>query len=108
MHALSVQIVRFVDAHQPGWVACEFADTEGRTHTLIDKVPIFSDEDLDADSAFPRPGVAHCEILERWRNSEGRELVRISTQRPFDIESADGVSEFVVDARQLAAAGDHQ
>jgi hypothetical protein len=51
MMELAVQIVRFVnDEPQPGIVACEFVDAEGRCHTLIDKVSGFSASLLDASS----------------------------------------------------------
>jgi hypothetical protein len=105
MPTLAVQIVRFVDDGQPGWVECEFVDAVGVRHTLRDKVPIFSAEWLDADSAYPRPGSAGCEVLARWSDEHGRALARITTARPRDIESRDGSSEFVVFARQLGAAG---
>jgi hypothetical protein len=55
---LFVQIVRFVDDRFPGWVACEFNDAASVLHVLIDKVPIFTTEVLDADSSFPQPGCA--------------------------------------------------
>jgi hypothetical protein len=100
--SLIVQIVRFVDDHQPGWVACEFQDAEGRRHTLIDKVPIFSLEDIDSASSFPRSGAARCEVLKRWRDDQGRELAQVSTARPDDIESTEGLSEFVVKSAQLS------
>jgi hypothetical protein len=99
---LAVQIVRFVDEHQPGWVACEFEDVEGRRHTIIDKVPIFTTADLRADSAYPKPGSMPCEILDRWRDASGRELARISTANPLNNKSAEGLSEFVVATAQLS------
>ncbi len=101
MSALEVQIVRFVEDSQPGWAECEFVDVSGHRHTLCDKVPIFSTEYLDANSAFPQPGVADCEVLARWKEEDGRELVRITTIRPYGIESREGLSEFVVFAKQL-------
>jgi hypothetical protein len=100
---LAVQIMRFLGYDpQPGIVACEFADAEGRVHTLIDKVPIFSTETIDADSIYPLPGHASCEVLERWRDVRGCELVRVSTARPWGIESTEGLSEFVVLSTQLS------
>jgi hypothetical protein len=102
--ALAVQIVRFVDDTQPGVVECEFIDASGRRHTLRDKVPIFSQGFLDASSDYPQPGVADCEVLERWKDEQGREVARITTVRAFDIESIEGLSEFVVLSSQLAAA----
>jgi hypothetical protein len=101
MDNLVVRIVRFVDEHQPGWLACEFVDASGRSHTIIDKVPVLSGEDLDAASAYPRKGSVGCEVLARWRNNDGRELVRVTTARPWAIESTEKESEFVVLAEQL-------
>ena len=100
---LAVEIVRFVDDHQPGWVACEFADAEGNRHTLIDKVPIFISDPLDANSAYPQLGKTRCEVLARWQDAQGRELVRITIARPDVIKSTEGLSEFVVLSPQLSS-----
>jgi hypothetical protein len=98
---IAVQIVRFVDDCQPGVVACEFVDADGRCHTLVDKIPIFTCELLDANSQYPQPGIADCEVLARWQDKAGRQLARVTTVRPFDIESTEGFAEFVVLAEQL-------
>jgi len=103
MRKLAIEIARFVDDDFPGWVECQFADADGRQHTLVDKVPIFSVEPLDADTRYPLPGFARCEVLEQWRDAGGRELARISTASPDGIESADGLAEFVVLSSQLDA-----
>ena len=102
MHQLAVQIMRFVDNAQPGWVACEFEDAEGRRHELIDKVPIFSDVMLDETSTYPQAGGARCTILDRWSDVNSRELVRVSTVKPDGIESIEGLSEFVVLSSQVS------
>jgi hypothetical protein len=96
MQYLSVQIVRFLDSRQPGWVACEFTDAAGRCHTLEDKVPMFAGATLDAKAAYPKPGFVRCEEMRRWRDERGREVVRISTMRPDGLASTEGVSEFTV------------
>jgi hypothetical protein len=96
MNFISAEIVRFVDSHQPGWVECEFADAEGRLHVLRDKVPIFTVEMLDADSRYPTMGKIPCEVLETFKDATGRELVRVSTEKPCGIDSAEGLSEFIV------------
>lgn len=36
-------------------------DAENRKHKLIDKVPIFTTELLDATSKYPQTGVVRCE-----------------------------------------------
>jgi hypothetical protein len=99
---LAVRIVRFVsDDPQPGIVACEFTDADGRIHTFIDKVPIFTAESLDAASFYPQPGSAACEVLARWQNANGQELARVTTAIPFGIHSTEGLSEFVVLSAQF-------
>jgi hypothetical protein len=103
MERLSVAIMRFVDDYQPGVVMCQFADAEDRLHTFIDKAPMFSSELLDAASVYPQSGITRCEVLTRWRDQRGRELVRISTARPDAIESTEGLSEFVVLSTQVSA-----
>lgn len=106
IHQLAVQIARFVDDHQPGFVACEFEDAEGVIQTLVDKIPMFTNDFLDADSRYPQPSSAPCIVLARWRDATGRHLVRISTEKPCCIETANGISEFTVLASQLTAHGD--
>jgi hypothetical protein len=101
MEYLAVRIVRFVDEYQPGWVACEFVDAAGHSHTIIDKVPMLTNEHLDGASTYPKPGGVGCEVVARWRDTDGRELVRVSTAKPWSIESTKGLSEFVVLAEQL-------
>src|ERR1700730_13446219 len=96
MHFISAKIVRFVDDSQPGWVECEFTDSEGRIHTLRDKVPTFTSEMLDAESKYPIPGEIPCEVMKRFLDGIGGELVRVTTERPCYMESLDGLSEFTV------------
>jgi hypothetical protein len=103
MHFLAVEIVKFVDAHQPGFVECQLVDAENHRHSLIDKVPICSFEDLDASSAYPRAGSLQCKVLARWKDDGGRELVRVSLA-PDGVESTEGLSEFVVLGDQLTFA----
>lgn len=101
MAQVSVQIVRFVEEYQPSIVACELLDAEGHTHTFIDKDAIFTTKSLSAESEYPQTGVIRCEILDRWRDGKGQEIVRITTAKPDDVEATDGKSEFVVRAAQL-------
>jgi len=101
---LLVQIVRFVEEHQPPIVACELVDAAGSHHTFIDKVAGFSSQWLPADSAYPQPGTIRCHVLAHWQDDTGRRLVRVSTERPDGIESTEGVSEFVVLSSQIVSA----
>lgn len=99
---IRVQIVRFVDDHQPGRVECDFEDADGRRHVVRDKVPIFTCEDVDADSHYPAFGIICCEVLERFKDAAGREVARISTENPWGVEALEGLSEFVVLFEMLA------
>ena len=106
MHNVAVQIVRFVDGGFPGWVECELVDAAGHHHVMKDKVPIFTAEDLDADGPYPTPGFVACEVVERYQNEKGQELVRVSTVKPYNIESTAGVSEFTVSASVVRSSPD--
>jgi hypothetical protein len=94
MMCLAVQIVRFVDGHFPGFVECEFKDAEGLSHIFVDKVPIVTAELLDGTSSYPQAGAVPCEVVARWADAKGRELVRISLKH--GITTSDGKFEFVV------------
>jgi|SRR5215471_15285010 len=105
MMELAVQIVRFVsDYPQPGIVACEFVDVDGRRHTLIDKWPMCSSKLLDAHSVYPQPATIRCEELARWQDTAGQEVVQVTLDRPDGIDSTEGLSEFVVLSTQLSPA----
>jgi hypothetical protein len=103
MRDVAVQIVRFLDPHNPGLVECKLVDAEGFAHTFIDKVPIFTTDLLDAQSVYPQPGSVRCRIMSRSEDLEGMPLVRISTLWPDGIESSEGVSEFVIRPNQILA-----
>jgi hypothetical protein len=106
VYNVAVQIVRFVNSDFPGWVECELVDTAGRRHILKDKVPIFTVEDLDANSKYPTQGFAACEVVERYQNEKGQELVRVSTVKPYNIESTEGLFEFTVSASLVTPTPD--
>src|SRR6202789_459988 len=66
MPDLRVQIVRFVDEEpQPGIVESQFRDAQGKLHSIIDKIPLFTSADLWSDSNYPQPGFIECRVLER-------------------------------------------
>jgi len=101
---LKVQVVRYADNGYPGWVECEFLDAGHRRHTIFEKVPIISDEDLGPEDSYPRSGGVRCEILERWRDAKDRDLARVTTLEPDAVETTEGASEFVVRSSQVVSA----
>ena len=90
MADLRVQIVRFIMDHQPPIVAFEFVDAASRTHTVIDKVWMFSEQTLAARSDYPQPGFIQCAVLAEWRDTRDRQLVSIDIANPDQIESTEG------------------
>jgi hypothetical protein len=106
MYSVAIQVIRFVDAAFPGWVECELVDAEGRRHVIKDKVPMFTVEELDADSRYPAEGCVPCEVLERYKDRAGQELARITTKEPYGIESSEGLTEFIVPASCITSVAD--
>lgn len=102
---IRVQIVRWVDDHQPGWVECHFVDAAGAEHRLVEKAPVLTDEPLGAASSYPRPGGVACTVLSRARGGDGHELVTVDTDRPWGLRATDGATRFVVRADQLHEDG---
>jgi len=73
---------------------------------LKDKIPMFTVELLDAHSKYPTHGIVRCEVVERYRDEKGRELVRVTTATPDEIESTEGLSEFIVLATIVTSVPD--
>ena len=73
---LPVQVVRFVEEHQPPIVEARFCDAAGSFHTFVDKSAIFTtDWGLDAMTNYPQQGVIRCDALAQSHGTDGRELV---------------------------------
>ncbi|HEV8487968.1 MAG TPA: hypothetical protein VGV87_30895 [Blastocatellia bacterium] len=101
MPELTVDIIRYVDAAQPGWVECRLIDAWGKQHSVIDKVPIFTAGDLTETSAYPQPGIIACAIVRCWQDPQGRKIVTIDTNTPWGVESSTGQTQFDVLAAEL-------
>ncbi|MEM7234189.1 MAG: hypothetical protein AAF517_18570 [Planctomycetota bacterium] len=97
MPHLSLEIVRFLDDHQPGFVECRLIDAHGREWMFHEKIPVLTAEDLWKDSEYPRPGSIQCEVL--GPTSEG--FLTISTETPDHVEAIDGTQRFEVRRDQL-------
>jgi|JI6StandDraft_1071083.scaffolds.fasta_scaffold01762_10 hypothetical protein len=108
MHTISVQIVRFTDSHQPGWVECVLRDAASREWTFIEKVPIVTNALLDAASVYPQRGVVACEIVEHWTDEHGRIRCIIDTERPWGIEAKNGETQFEVFIDQITTTANQR
>jgi hypothetical protein len=101
MTFLRVEIIRYVEAYQPGIVACAFSDAEGTRHTFIEKLPLVTAQDLWWDSTYPQPGSAECAGVEYFQDATGRRVARITLDFCESLDSPP-VSSFVVLESQLS------
>ena len=62
----------------------------------MEKSAIVSAARLDANTSYPQQGIIACEIVRRSRDDTEREIVRINSERPWLVESVDGLTEFDV------------
>src|SRR5215467_3408718 len=99
---VAVEIVRFVEEHQPSIVECRLVDAYGQPHFFVEKCPIVSVEYLDAESTYPQPGSIACEVSSQWTDDQGRALREINTMRPWGVEATSGKHQFVVLATQVS------
>lgn len=77
---------------------CQLVDVHGVTWSIVDKIPVVTNELLDEHSTYPRATSIACEVVHRSRASDGCEVVRIDTARPWGIEATDGQTVFDVSA----------
>jgi hypothetical protein len=101
VNTIAIQIERFVDDHQPGFVECRLVDALGRSHLFIEKIPVVTTANIWSDSSYPQVGVIACEIESESIDGEGRTLSYVNTERPWTVESTEGVTRFVVLSSQV-------
>ena len=102
MTIIRIPIVRWVDNQFPGWVECLLTDASGRQWSIIDKLPIFSEDmDIGEDSKYPQPGILPCEVADEKIVPQGRKVVVINTEKPWGVESIDGNTIFEVLPEQI-------
>jgi hypothetical protein len=86
--------------HFPGWVKCKLVDAHGDEHVFIEKSPLVC---ANWDQS-PRAAYLDC-IVQRTMLSESNHIVlHVSSEKPWGIESTDGLTEFVVTEDQLETA----
>ena len=101
MTKIAVDITRFVNSEQPGWVEFNLLDAFGKTHTFIEKVPVLTTQDLNEKSIFPVSTVITCETIKKWTDENGRHLLQINTENPWNLESTTGDTKFIVEASKV-------
>ena len=104
MIGIKVSILRYVtDDPQPGIVACQFVDANGRHWCFIEKTAVVYawSESLGPQSRFPIIGFIAGTIGNKVLAKTGDEALEFSTERPWGIESIEGESTFIVRMESL-------
>lgn len=101
MICVIVEVCRYVSNDFPGFVECLLVDAYAQEWLFIEKVPVVTVEDLDANSSYPRPGIIACELVERRVGPDSREVVVIDTETPWGVQATTGATRFIVYPEQL-------
>lgn len=101
MIGIKVKITQFTSNDQPGFVECKFTDAWGKEFIIEEKVPIVTTDDLNQSSVYPQDGVVACEKIKEWEDKDGRELVTIDTDKPWGVETIDGLTRFDILQKDL-------
>ena len=67
-----IEITRFVDDAQPGWVEAVLVDAWGVRWTFVHKIHYFTDDDLDSGSDYPIQGYLECAIVGAYLDRDER------------------------------------
>ena len=103
MISLVMQIERVVDDHFPVWLGCVLTDADGVRHEFVEKEPVIRTGERMSGSHYPHPGHIGCVIEDEWVDELGRSLVRVSTEKPWSIESVAGETKFTVFKEQIVS-----
>lgn len=98
---VAVEIVRLVDAHHPGWVEAVLTDAAGQTWSFVDKAPVFTEANLNAQSSYPQPGVLACTLMPEETGDSCPKIWTIDTSTPWGLEASSGETQFRVFAYQV-------
>ena len=92
---VKVEIIRFIDDSQPGWVECRLVDAWQREWLFEEKVPIVTSEYLGSESSYPAQGAIDCIVIGR-KTIGPQEVVTIDTSKPWSVNSVGGETCFDV------------
>lgn len=96
MSSVIVTVTRIIETTgYPLWVECKLIDAYGNEHIFRDKMPIFLKNDV-SESDLPADGEIRCTVL-----SHKKDILRIDTSAPDDVESQNGETIFDVYENQI-------
>lgn len=98
---VKVSIERFISDNQPGWVELKLIDAWGREWIFYEKVPVISLEKIEENSNYPQQGKIACQIIKRWKDLNGCEIISIDTNKPWCVWTVEDNYTFDVFPEQL-------
>ncbi len=102
MPAVRAQAMRWLSGEpQPGLVEVMMTDASGRQWTFVDKWPIFSAQTLTDQTQYPVGVLIDCELTDEDVGGIDQNLVLISTEKPWGVQTTEGQTEFVIRRDQL-------
>jgi lactoylglutathione lyase len=99
LKVFKINILRFIDDSQPGWVECNFKDAFDKEHIIREKTAVISSEYLDRNSEYPKQGLVACEIVKESKGNNGRIIYTVRCIS--GVESIEGLTEFDLFSEQL-------
>lgn len=102
MVEVRVEIIEYSDNVQPGLCKCRFLDAWGLEWTVVDKLSIFTASSLDFESHYPQPGSIRCQVIRKWQDADGREIITIDTSKPDYVRATTGETRFDVLFSQIS------
>ena len=96
MKLLEVDIIEYSNEYFPGFVTCSFIDAFGKIWYIDEKTPVVLSDDIVEDTELPIKGYVAGEVISRKGD-----LVCFCTEKPWCIETREGVNKFYVYERQL-------
>ena len=101
---IRVAITRYVsDDPQPGIVECQLIDAHDKVRKFVEKTAVVCDRYIDERTTYPIAGTLAAEVVSWFTDEQGREVVRVTTPKPFCIESPDGFTEFEITSDFIVA-----
>ncbi len=90
-----VQITQIINTSMfPIVVECVFYDAWGKEHFVQEKLSVLSTKNIITEEDLPCEGVIACELVKDWQDETGRNIITVTTLKPWGIETVNGVTEF--------------
>jgi uncharacterized protein YodC (DUF2158 family) len=101
MRFIRMKITSFISDDQPGFVECKFYDAWNKEHTVQEKIPVVTEKYLHENSKYPQDGEIACEIIKEWKDKDERIIFTVTTEKPWEINTNEGLTEFDILEEQL-------